>query len=517
MDVRCSQAFLQEMPIDAEGMGRSQSQCGVRTFLVCFHGVESQELQVILRSASQHFEGNGNRANLFWIGKREIPGTWLQNDVMRVASVVAVIQFPKTMNHLFFFQRYLRNWMNKLRIPDKTQDKIALQSRVFTVRECEAMMLRYKSPVELDAGMQGTLERLRQIAKPETREESLELARLMGECNAWMEDNNFPDEFFDLPSEDLCEAVVEYARSGCASAPMLADGLVTVDRHAIELCDVPFRAVPIDKPDEVMGGSDDCEDAVDSCDELARDLAVTNLDPKKESFEEMSRRMRRENEPAGFLFYKEDSGKLPILTAHVPKQKMSTDDVAEALKERFQSTHGAVEPANFQSAMLQIAGFYRVLVDEGHLVQKARLPLILPALTEAYKKLFNRKAASIPNELKKELTQIVLNNKCKNCGGTFCPSDTSLYGSDAAGNEIVVGKKAYNTRDFCELRCEQRSAMFKCKCGQQMKPHKVFGWLKAKCPVCGPNTRPACSFRHMDNLLSGLDPNFEVKRFYGPV
>jgi hypothetical protein len=217
MDALCSPAFLQEIPIESEGLERGQSQCGLHTFHMCLHGVESQELQVILSSANDHFKGNGPRANLFWMGKREIPGSWVRSDDV-VNTVVAIIQFSKTMTHMNNFTRYLIHWLKHLEIPDGTQDKIVRQSRVFTVRECEAMMLQYKSPAELDEETQDMFERLRQHANPETQEESTELARLMGECNEWMEKNNLPDNFFDIPNEDLCEAVVQYAKSGCATA-----------------------------------------------------------------------------------------------------------------------------------------------------------------------------------------------------------------------------------------------------------------------------------------------------------
>jgi hypothetical protein len=336
----------------------------------------------------------------------------------------------------------------------------------------------------------------------------------MGECNDWMEENKLPDDFFDLPNEDLCDAVVQYAKSDCPTAPMLTDGLVTVNPHNIELCDAQSCAIPIDNSDGLAltsSGSADNDDAVDSCDELARDLAVPN-DDAKQSSEEFTLRLRREQEPAGFLFYPGGSGKVPILTAHVPKQKISTDEVAEALKEKYRQKHGSDEPANFQTAMLQVAGVYRELVDDGKLAQKDRLSRIQPVLTETYKKLFRRKAASFSNDLKKDITRIVINTKCKHCGKTFCASDPLQYGSDADGNAVVVGKKTYNTRDFCEQRCEQRSLMFKCKCGKQLNLHKVFGLLKAKCPDCGPNTQCAGSLRDMDSQ----SVRHEVKRFYRP-
>jgi hypothetical protein len=110
MDVRCSQTFLQEMPIQAEKPERCQSQ-GLRAFLLCFLCIDQRELQVIFRSAGQHFEGHGNKANLFWMGKRDILGSWIQrDDVVHTASFVAVIQFSKTMIHLPNLIRHLRNW-----------------------------------------------------------------------------------------------------------------------------------------------------------------------------------------------------------------------------------------------------------------------------------------------------------------------------------------------------------------------------------------------------------------------
>ena len=170
MDLRCSQAFLQEIPIQSEALDKGQSQCGLHTFLMCLHGVESQYLRAIFRSVHQHFEGNG--ANLFWMGEREIPSSWVhRDDVVRTTSPVAILQFSEPMTHMPNFTRFLRTWLKKLHIPDETRDKIVRQLRVFTTHECEAMMLQYKSPAELDEETQDMFERLRQHANPETQEE----------------------------------------------------------------------------------------------------------------------------------------------------------------------------------------------------------------------------------------------------------------------------------------------------------------------------------------------------------
>lgn len=520
MDVRCAKVYLHEMPIVAETSDRGRHQ-GLHTFTVCLHDVGPPEQQVMFRSAPQLFEGHGNSANLFYMGKCDVPGSWVKRDDVRsVESLVAIIQFSNSMTHWFNFKRYLVTWLKKLGMPNETQDRIVRQSRVFTTRECEAMNLRYKSPVELDTEIKDKLERLREIAaKPKTREESQELLGLMGECVEWMEKNDLPDEICDLPPDELCDAVVEYSNSSRTTAPMLTDGLVTVDRHTVQLCDAqPDSSDGLALADRPSSSSSappaDHDDPVDSCDELEKELVAYNNATQEDSGE-FSRIARREHESAGLLLFKpDDSGELPVLTAHHPKQKKSADDVAEVVKERYQHKHGTDEPPNFKSAMLQIAGCYRELVDEGRLVQQDRLSrMILPALTEAYRKLFRRKAASISEELKKEIVKIVLNNKCKQCGKTFCPSDPMLYGCDARGNEVAASKKAYNTRDFCEQRCEDLYKIFRCKCGRPLQKG-TLGWLNAKCSTCGPRKSLPMSFTEMNNLLSGVARNFDVKRFY---
>ena len=89
MDVRCAKVYLHELPIEADAPERQQSQ-GVRTMLLVFHGVGQQEQQVMFRSASQHFEGHGNRAILFYMGM--LPGffdltvlTW--KDIVAICTV----------------------------------------------------------------------------------------------------------------------------------------------------------------------------------------------------------------------------------------------------------------------------------------------------------------------------------------------------------------------------------------------------------------------------------------------
>ena len=180
----------------------------------------------------------------------------------------------------------------------------------------------------------------------------------------------------------------------------------------------------------------------------------------------------------------------------------------------FRCKFGETEPSSFKSAVLQIAGCLREAVSEGRLIQKDRLSLILPLLTAAYKMLFGRKAPSISTELKDEISRIVLQSKCcKNCGESFVPSDQSLYDSDANGVEVVVGKKAYDSRSFCEARCEQRWQCFRCRCGRPLLKDALGLWLMPRCSTCGVG-RPILSRLETDNLLSGLDRHHHVKQFY---
>ena len=519
MDVRCAKVYLHELPIEADAPERQQSQ-GVRTMLIVFHGVGQQEQQVMFRSASQHFEGHGNRAILFYMGKCDIPGCWIQGiDVRSTESFVAVIQFSKAMPACTHFSRYLRNWLKKLHVSEATQDRIVRQSRVFTTRECEALNLRFETPVVgLDPEIRGTFERLREIAKPETREESQELLRLMGECSEWMEKNDLPDEISDLPVDELCDAVVRYSASGRTTAPMLTDGLVTVDRHTVQLCDASDGSdglAPVGRSSSSSAPPTDHDDPVDSCDELEKELVAYNNVTQEDSGE-FSCIARREHESVGFVLYDPgNAGKLPVLIAHRPKQKMSNDDVAEVVKERYHRNNGTEDPP-FKSAMLQIGECYRGLVNEGQLTQKDRVALILPALTETYRLLFRRKAPPVSDELKKEIAQIVvLNSKCKQCGETFCPSDPMLYGPGARGNEVPVVKKAYNTRDFCEQRCEDLYKVFRCKCDRPLQKGRM-GWFDAKCSTCGPRKTLPMSFTEMSNILSGVHRHQHVKIFYPP-
>jgi len=237
---------------------------------------------------------------------------------------------------------------------------------------------------------------------------------------------------------------------------MLTNGLKTFDRNAVQLCDTladPTLADPTEEPalaDPAVEPA--AEDPVDSCDELEREL-VANQTVVPTNFAREFRLQRRVHEPAGFHLFK-NSVEVPILIAQPPKQNLSVDEVVEVLVARYRRKHDAAGHVSFRTCMPKIAGCYRELADEGQLALKDRMSRILPVLTGAYKKLFDRKAASICGELKAEIARIVLNSKCKLCGGSFVPSDQSLYGSDADGQEVVVGKKSYNTRDFCESRCE---------------------------------------------------------------
>ena len=515
MDVQCARAYLQEMRIRAEDPNRVAR--GWNTYLVCLHAMDGPEVSATFRAAVQHFEGQ-HKANLFLIGKRDIPGSWVDmGNVACVSSFVAILQFEDAMTK-FNFTRYLGNWLNKQRIPDQVIDKVVRQSRIFTVRECEALGLRYESPIEIDAGVRSDFERLSQLAEPKDEEQTKELRCLLGKCEEWMEENDIPTEISDLPVEELFDAVIQYSASADASASVQSDGLAVVDRNSVELCDAAPEG---EHPQHAAGPpttygpgeaetpalADEPDDPMDSCDELERELIANQAVVPTNSAEQFQLQ-RREHEPAGFALYKTAAG-LPVLTVHRPKQTMSTDEVVAVLVERFRRKHRETEPTSFKGAMLQIAGCLREGIDEGRLAQKDRLSTILPLLQAAYKKLFDRKAASISTELKDEISRIVLPSKCKNCGGSFVPSDPSLYDSDGA----VVDKKAYNTRDFCEARCEHRWQCFRCRCGRPLQKDRMGLWLMPRCSMCGVG-RPILSRREMDNVLSGLDRHHQVRQFY---
>ena len=520
MDVQCARSYLHEMRIKVEDPGKIASR-GWNTFLLPLHGMNDHELSVTFRSAVHHFEGSGNSANLFFMGKRDIPGVFVGLDgVTRVSSFVAVIQFESVMQKTNFV-RYLCAWLKKQGIPEQVIDKVAQRTRVLTTHLCEAMGIRFESPVEIDAGVRNDFERLRQIAKPENEQESRELLQLLGKCTEWMEDNDLPDEIFELPADQLIDAVTQYSTSHGASAPMLTDGLTVVDRNTVQICDAHPRSMPADKLIEVVteysnsGGAsasmpgdgltsnhpagppttygpegletpalaDEPDDPVDSCDELERELIANQAVVPTNSAEQF-RLQRRVHESAGYTLYKTSVG-LPILTAHRPMHKMSPDDVAEILVTRFHEKHGETEPGSFTVAMLQIAGCLKDAITEGRVAQKDRLSTILPPLTATYKKLFGRKAASISNELKGEISRILLHSKCKNCGQGFVPLDQSLYGSDENGVEVVVDQRSYNSREFCEERCEQRWLCFRCQCGRPLQKGRFGLWLNPRCSMCG--------------------------------
>jgi hypothetical protein len=293
---------------------------------------------------------------------------------------------------------------------------------------------------------------------------------------------------------------------------MLTDGLTVVDRDSVQICDAApedGRIRRLTDPPTTPALADEPDDPVDSCDELEREL-VANQTAAPTNSAEQFQLQRRVHEPSGYVLYK-TSVALPMLTAYQPKQKLSADDVAEVLVEQFHCKYATTEPGSFKGAMLQIAECYREMVDAGRLVRKDRLSLVIPLLTSTYKKLFGRKAASIGAELKDEISRIVLlHSKCKNCGKSFVPSDQSLYGSGAGGNETVVGKKAYNTREFCEARCEQRWQCFRCRCGRPLQKDRMGLWLMPRCSTCGVG-RPILSRLETDNILSGLDRHHHVR------
>ena len=505
MDVQCARVYLQEMRIRAEDSAAVVQ--SFSTFLLNLHAMDGPEVSATFRAAVQHFEGQ-NKANLFLIGKRDIPGAWVDSNVACVSSFVAILQFENAMTK-FNFTRYLGNWLNKQRIPDQVIDKVVRQSRIFTVRECEALGLRYRSPIEIDAGVRSDFERLSQLAQPKDEEQSREYRQLLGTCTEWMEERDLPDEFYELPPDELLEAVTQYDASGGASATTPTDGLAIVDRNTVQVCD----AAPAGPPTIYGPGgletpvlADEPDDPIDSCDELERELLVANQAVVPTNSAEQFRLQRREHEPAGFALYKTAVG-LPVLVAHRPKQRMHADEVVAILVGWFHRKHSANEPGSFKGAMLQIAECYREAVDADRLAQRDRVSVILPLLQAAFKKLFDRKAASISTELKDEISRIVLQSRCKNCGGSFVPSDQSLYDSDG----IVVNKKAYNTRDFCEARCEHRWQCFRCRCGRPLTKDRMGLWLMPGCSMCGVG-RPILSRSQTDNVLSGLSINH--RQFY---
>ena len=519
VDIGCTKTFLQEMRIRTEAS--SVVVPVFTTFLLCLHDMEERELSAVFRSAAQHFQSGGNPANLFWVGKRDVPGSWVDTgNVAHVNTFVAILQFEEAMLKTNFTLK-TRNWLKKLCLPDQAIDKVARLSRVFTIRECESMDIRFESPLEVDADVRGDFERLREIAQPENEEESRELRQLLGKCTEWMEDNDLPDEFFEMPNDKLIEAITQYSDSGGASASMLTDGLVAIDRNTVQICDASPEDGSTQRPTgpptkygpgglETPALADKPDDA-DSCDELEHELLAYQAVAPAMSAQQFHQLQRRTHEPAGHLLYK-NSVELPVLTVHRPKQRLTNDDVTEILVGQFHRKHGTTEPGGFTDTMLQLAECYREVVDEGRLAQKARVVVILPLLAAAYKELFGRRAASVSTELKDKISRIVLGSKCKHCGTHFVPSDQSLYGSDADGNEVVVGKKAYNTQNFCEPRCEERWQCLRCRCGRPLQMGK-YGWLDPKCSMCGVG-RPVVNRVQRENILLGADRFSHLHRFY---
>ena len=518
MDVQCARSYLHEVRIQVvDSVVATQT---FKSFLIILHAMDEREVSVTFRSAAQHFEGGGNPADAFWIGKRDLPGAWVGvGSVACVNCFVAILQLEKSTMKANF-TRFLCNWLKRQCIPEKVIDKVAQQSRVFTTREAEAMGLRYVSVVDVDPEIRSDFERLRRLARPEDEQQSREMRMLLGKCTDWMDENDIPDEIYQLPVDELFEAVIQYSTSGGASASVPSDGLV--DRNTVELCDAapeddrtqhptgpPTSYGPVGH--ETPALADEPDDPVDSCDELERELvenqAVAPSDPA-----EQLRLQRRVHESFGYVLFRA-SVKMPVLTASHPKQRVTVDEAADVLVEQFRKKYGETEPGSFTTALLQIAGCFRDAVDEGRLAQKDRLSLILPMLTVAYKKLFERKAASISTDLKDEISRIVLQSKCKNCGGGFVPSDQSLYDSDANGVEVVVGKRNYDTRNFCEERCEQRWQCSRCRCGRPLQAGRFGLWINPRCSMCGVG-RPVLGRLEMDNILSGLDRHHHVRQFY---
>ena len=127
---------------------------------------------------------------------------------------------------------------------------------------------------------------------------------------------------------------------------MPTDGLLAIDRNTVQIC-----AAPPEHNAETPALADEPDDPMDSCDELEQQLVAYHKDTP-ENLGGRLRDQRRVHEPAGYFLYKH-SDVLPVLTAHRPKQTMSTDDVADVLVERFHHKHGAVEPTSFKGAMLR--------------------------------------------------------------------------------------------------------------------------------------------------------------------
>ena len=520
MDVQCARSYLHEMRIRVvDSVVATQT---FNSFLIILHAMDEREVSVTFRSAAQHFEGGGNPADVFWIGRRDLPGAYVgMFGVARVNCFVAILQLEKTTLKTNF-TRFLCNWLRKTCIPENVIDKVAQQSLVFTTREAEGMGLRYVSAIEVDAEIRSDFERLHRIARPVDEQQSQELRQLLGKCTDWMDENDIPDEICQLPVDELFEAVIQYSTSGGASASVPSDGLMVVDRNTVELCAAPEddRAQHPTGPPTTYGPggaetpalADEPDDPMDSCDELERELVANQVVAPSNSAEQLLLLQRRAHEPFGYMLFK-TSVKLPVLTVSHPKQRVTADEAADVLVEQFRSKHGETQPGSYTTALMQIAGCFRDAVDDGRLAQKDRLSLILPTLTAAYKKLFERKAASISTELKDEISRIVLQSKCKNCGGSFVPSDQSLYGSDANGVEVVVGKMDYDTRNFCEERCEQRWLCFRCQCGRPLQKGRFGLWLNPRCSMCGVG-RPVFGRLEMENILSGLDRNHHVRQFY---
>jgi hypothetical protein len=486
------------------------------SFLIVLHAMNEQEVSVTFRSAAQHFEGGGSIAEMFWMGKRDLPGTWVGvGSAARVNCFVAILQLEKRMLKANF-TRFLCTWLKKQGIPEKVIDTVVQQSRVFTTREAEAMGLRCVSVIDVDPEIRSDFERLRSLARPEDEQQSQELRKLLGKCTDWMDENDIPDEIYQLPVDELFDAVIQYSTSGGTSAAVPSDGLAVVDRNTVEICDAaPEGEHPTGPPTTYGPVGHETETPVlagDSCDELERELVGRQAVAPPSDPAEQLRLQRRAHESSGYVLFRA-SVKMPGLTASHPKQRVTVDEAADVLVEQFRKKYGETGSGSFSTALLQIAGCFRDAVDEGRLAQKDRLSLILPVLTVAYKKLFERKAASISTGLKDEISRIVLRSKCKNCGGNFVPSDQSLYDSDANGVEVVVGKRNYDTRNFCEERCEQRWQCFRCRCGRPLQPGRFGLWINPRCSMCGVG-RPVLGRLEMDNILSGLDRHHHVKQFY---
>ena len=509
MDVQCAQMYLHEMHIAEVDSSIAATQA-FNSFLVVLHAMDQKEVAATFRSAAQLFESNRKVVvDCSFFGKHEIPGKYVNIGAARVNCFIGIIQLEKRIMKANF-SRWLSTWLTKQGINEKTVDLVVNHSRVFTTRHAESMGLRCASTIDIDPETRSNFERLRSL--PEDEQQSKKFRELLVTCTTWMDDHNIPDEVCNLPVDELHDAVIQYSTSGGTSAAASTDGLAIVDRNVVEICDVHMGPTGPPTTYGPAAGQTIESPADDSCDELERELVKNQTSVPPSDPAEQVRLQRREHKTPGYALFRTST--MPGLSASSPKQRVTLDESADILVEQFHEKYGTGAGAgSFSTSMLQIAACYRAAVDDGRLGQKDRLSTILPMITTSYKRLFERKAAAVSTELKDGITRIVLRSKCKNCGCGFVPSDQSIYGLDDNGAEVVVGKKGFDTRNFCGDRCEQRWQCFRCQCGRPLQPGRFGLWINPKCSMCAV-ARPVLSFRERDNILAGLDKNHQIKQYY---